>query len=290
MKPKELLALFILAALWGGSFIFIKILSPVLGPFLVVELRVLIAGIVLLMYSLIIKRSTNFKKYWKQYLVIGAFNTAIPFTLVATATLTLDASLASILNSTTPLFTAFVAWAWLKERFTLKKSIGIVFGILGVSILMGWNTVPFSYKLLGASMLSILATLSYALAGVYAKVTFKGMDSLSLSTGQQLAAALVMLPLTLFNLRPVVITSTIVFSVLGLALLCTAIAYLLYFFLINNVGPTKTLSVTFLIPMFGMLWGAVYLKEAITLGMIIGLVVILTSISLISMDKVKLKK
>lgn len=282
MNIKDVGALFLLAALWGASFLFMRIASPVLGPFLTIELRVLIAGILLLIYSFLTKHKLTHRGRWKEYLIMGALNAAIPFTLIATATLTLNASLASILNSTTPLFTVIVAWIWLKEKVTSKKIIGIFVGIIGVAILLGWSPVLLSKEVLFSAMLSILAALSYGLAGVYAKRTFAGVDSLSLAIGQQLGASILLLPITLTKIPSVQISSIVIISVLGLALLCTSVAYLLYFYLIASVGATKTLSVTFLIPLFGVIWGNVFLNEKLSLGIIMGLIVILLSIFIIS--------
>jgi drug/metabolite transporter (DMT)-like permease len=284
MNIKDIGALFGLAALWGASFLFIRIASPVLGPFLTIQGRVAIAALALLIYISIIRRSAEFKARWKQYLIIGALNAAIPFTLIATAELYLSASISAILNSMTPLFTALIAWGWMKETLTLKKWLGILIGIVGVIILVGWSPIPFTSDVIIAIILSILSTVSYGFAGVYAKKAFAGVPPLSLAVGQQAGASVLLFPFTLFNLptSTASVTPTVVFSVMGLALFCTAIAYLLYFYLIESVGPTKTLSVTFMIPLFGMIWGVLFLNEKITLGMIAGLIVILSSIFLIS--------
>jgi drug/metabolite transporter (DMT)-like permease len=289
MKTKELAALLGLAALWGASFLFIRIASPVLGPFLTIQGRVGIAAAALIVYIAFIQHRAGFRQWWKQYLIIGALNAAIPFTLIASAELHLNASIAAILNSMTPLFTALVVWVWMKEKLTLRKWLGIFIGIAGVVILVGWSPIPFTPVVIAAIFLSILSTVFYALAGVYAKKTFAGVPPLSLAVGQQMGATVVLLPFTLFNLpaSTTKVSTVVIFSVLGLALLCTAIAYLLYFYLIANVGPTKTLSVTFLIPLFGMVWGTVFLGEKITAGMMAGLLVILGSIFLISDLKIR---
>ena len=282
MKIKDMAALFLLAAMWGASFLFMRIAAPVLGPFLVIELRVLIAGLALFLYAVVTRRKLSVKGKWRSYLVIGAINAAIPFTLIATATLTLKASLASVLNSTTPLFAAIVAWIWLKEELTIKKTLAIILGIIGVVVLLGWNPINITTKVVFSAMLSLGAALSYAFGGVYAKKTFKGVDALSLNIGQQLSAALLLLPITIFKILKVEVPKLVVFSVVALALICTALAYILYFYLIANVGPTKTLSVTLLVPVFGVIWGAVFLKESITTGVIGGLIIILLSIIIMS--------
>ena len=283
MNTKDIGALFALAALWGASFLFIRIASPEIGPLLTIQGRVTIAAIALLIYMLMIGQSTQFKQRWKQYLIIGALNAAIPFTLIAFAALHLNASMSAIINSMTPLFTALVVWGWMKEKMNKQKWLGILTGISGVIILVGWSPIPLTSEVVMAIILSVLSTVAYSFAGVYAKQSFSGVPPLSVAYGQQLAAALLLIPFTLFNLPESKsdISTIAAFSVLGLALLCTAVAYLLYFYLIESVGPTKTLSVTFLIPLFGMVWGAVFLNEQVTAGMLVGLIVILSSIFLI---------
>ncbi|WP_134703356.1 DMT family transporter [Ammoniphilus sp. YIM 78166] len=284
MKIKDITALFALAALWGASFLFIRIASPVLGPFLTIQGRVTLAVLALLLYLTLLGNSAGFRQRWKQYLMIGALNAAIPFMLIAAAALYLNASMSAILNSLTPLFTALVVWVWMKEKLSLRKWMGILTGIIGVMVLVGWSPIPFTPEVMMAIGLSILSTISYGFAGVYAKKTFAGVPPLSLAIGQQAGAALLLFPFTLGYLPSSTehVTGVVVFSVLGLALFCTAIAYLLYFYLIESVGPTKTLSVTFLIPLFGMIWGVIFLKEEITAGMVGGLIIILSSIFLIS--------
>ncbi|WP_027409861.1 DMT family transporter [Anoxybacteroides tepidamans] len=282
MNTKQLAALFFLAALWGASFLFMRIAAPAIGPVLTIELRVLIAGIVLLLYAWLFKKTVDIRKYWKEFLVIGALNAALPFTLIATATLHISASMAAILNSTTPLFTALASLVFLQEPLTLKKWIAIFMGTFGVSILVGWSPLPFSLETILSALFSILAALAYGCAGVYAKKAFVGVSSLSLAIGQQLGAALVLLPFAASHTSIKAISPIVVFSVIALAVFCTAIAYLFYFYLLASVGPTKTLSVTFLVPGFGVIWGMIFLHEKITFGMIVGLIIILSSIFLLS--------
>lgn len=198
--------------------------------------------------------------------------------------------MSAILNSLTPLFTALVVWGWMKETLSIQKWFGIVVGIIGVGILVGWSSLPFTSKTIIAIGLSILSTISYGFAGVYAKKTFAGVPPLALATGQQAGAAVILLPFTFMHLPNSTdsISTVVVLSVVGLALFCTAIAYLLYFYLIESVGPTKTLSVTFLIPVFGIIWGMIFLHEKLTNGMIIGLTIILSSVFLISDVQLKM--
>jgi len=280
MNSKGIGAILTLAALWGASFIFIRVAAPSIGPLTTIQLRVAIASLALIFFIKLSHRTVQWRKWWKHYLILGALNAALPFTFIATAELYLNASMSSILNALTPLFTVFVAWGGLKEKVTLKKWAGVLIGIIGVFILVGWSPLPLTPMVYFAVTLSLLSTISYAIAGVYAKKVFTNVSPLSLAAGQQIGATLVLLPFTLVMLphQTTHYSLSVILSVLGLSLFCTAIAYLLYFYLIESVGPTKTLTVTFLIPFFGMIWDVSFLHERVTIGMSIGLIVILGSI------------
>jgi drug/metabolite transporter (DMT)-like permease len=294
MRIRDVGALLMLAALWGGSFLFMRIAAPVLGPVVLAELRVGIAGIALLVYAATIRALPAFRARWRRYLALGALNAAIPYTLIGAAELHLTASLASILNATTPLFAAVVAAVWLKDRLDAKRGIGLILGIAGVAILVGWSPLPLNAVIILSVGASLAASLSYALAGVFSKVAFTGMPPLALAIGQQLGASLLLLPLALPT--AVVTTPThglsvgVALAVVALALLCTSLAYLLYFSLIANVGPMKTLSVTYLVPAFGILWSALFLHERLRIGTLVGLAIILASVALVTGTRVRIAR
>lgn len=282
MSTRDFASLLLLASVWGASFLFMRIATPELGPFMTTELRVLIAALALLGYAAIIRYRSQFFQRWKQYLIVGALNAAIPFVLICTAELHVTASLAAILNATTPLFTALVAWAWVKDPLGVKKIIGLLTGILGVAILVGWSPMPVDATLLYSVLCSLLAALSYAFAGIYSSRAFKGIKPLEVAIGQQIGASLLLLPLALIYWPDHMPSTPAVLSIAGLAILCTAMAYLVFFRLINNVGPVKTVSVTYLVPIFGVIWGVAFLHETVSLTTFIGLAVIFISIVLVT--------
>jgi drug/metabolite transporter (DMT)-like permease len=275
MNAKQIGALLLLSALWGGSFLFIRIAAPVLGPVLLIELRVLIAGVALLLYMLVTRSPLDLRARWRHYLVIGIINSAIPFTLIATAELFLTAGLAATLNATSPLFGAVVAAMWIKEALTKKKVIGLALGLLGVSVLVGWSPFPFSVTLAVSVAASLAAAACYGIASVYTKVYIRGASSKAVATCSQLGAALFLLPLTFVAPSKHAPTPIVLLAVVALALLGTAVAYLLYFWLIEHAGPTRALTVTFLAPVFGVLWGTVLLSEPLNLSTFIGFGIIL---------------
>lgn len=286
MALKDFLQLNILGALWGGSFLFMRVAAPVLGPFLLIDLRVLIAGFALLIYAYAIRKMPDFRQKWKQYLLLGAVNAAIPFTMIATAELHVTASVSSILNATTPLFALLAAAIWLKERLRPGKVTSMFIGIAGVAILAGWGHLGHSPIVLLSILFSLLASVCYGIGGVYTKLHFASEAPLTLAIGQQLAAGLVLLPFSVPTVgRLQGMTLSIAVSVFCLAVLSTSVGYLIYFYLIKSVGPTKTLSVTLLVPLYGVIWGMLLLGERLSVGTVAGLVLILSSTIMITETK-----
>ncbi|GHO51084.1 DMT family transporter [Ktedonospora formicarum] len=267
----------------GAGFLFIRIAAPVLGPIPLMAMRVLLAGLCLLVCALVTRTRLEWRSYWRHYLVIGIINAALPFTLIGIAELSLPSGLAALLNATTPLFGVLTAVLWMKETMTLKKIVGLLLGFLGVSILVGWSSIPFSLELLFSVGASLAAAASYGIASVYIKVTLGNkVSSLATSTCSQFFAALFLVPLALV-VSPIHIPApSVLLAVAALALLCTAVTLLLYIWLIAHAGPTKTLMVTFLAPIFGIFWGMLFLKEAFTLSSFIGLVIILVGAGLVT--------
>ncbi len=271
-----------LGALWGGSFLFIRVAVPALGPFLLVGLRVGLAAAALFLCALAFGRSPKIRSRWRSFLVLGLLNAAVPFCLISAAEIHLTASLAAILNSTTVMFTAIVAAVWMGDALTARKVVGIVFGIVGVAVLVGWDPLPLN----GIVLLSVAAmlggSLSYALGATYAKWSFSGIPPFAMAIGQQAAATALLLPLSVASLPRQVPSLAVVLCVIGLALLSTAVAYLIYFRLIENVGPTSTVTVTLLVPVFGLLFGVLLLDEPFGPGTLAGLGIILSSVVLIT--------
>lgn len=282
MGARDLGALLLLGAIWGSSFLFIRVAVPALGPLVLMELRVGLAAAALALFAVAVGRLPKFRSRWKELLALGAFNAAIPFSLIAASEINLTASLAAILNATTALFTAVVAAAWTGEALTKGKMAGLVIGIVGVAVLVGWTPIALSGVVLLSVGASLLAAFSYALGGVYAKQAFAGAPPLALAIGQQMGAAMLLLPLAAVGVPAEAPSLPVALSTLALALLCTAVAYLLYFYLISSVGPTKTLTVTFLSPVFGALFGVLFLDEPVGVGTLLGLGIILSSVALVT--------
>src|SRR5215217_6483874 len=219
MRPRDFAGLVLLGALWGGSFLFIRIAVPALGPFFLLELRVGLAAAVLFLYALAAGRAPKIRSRWRSFLVLGFLNAALPFTLISAAEIHLTASLAAILNSTTVMFTAIVATVWMGDALTVKKAVGIVLGIVGVTVLVGWDPLPLSGVVLLAVAAMLIASLSYALGATYAKWSFSGIPPHVMAIGQMTAATVLLLPLSVFGAPAEVPSFSVALCVLGLALL-----------------------------------------------------------------------
>ena len=282
MKPKDFAGLILLGATWGGSFLFIRVAVPALGPFLLVELRVGLAAAALVAYALAASRVLKIQGRWRSFLALGFLNAAVPFSLISAAEIHLTASLAAILNSTTVMFTAIVAAMWMGDALKARKIVGIILGIFGVTVLVGWDPIPLSGIVLLSVAAMLGASLAYALGATYAKQAFSGIPPLGMAIGQQAAATALLSPLAFVSLPKETPSLVVVLSMLGLALLSTAVAYLIYFRLIENVGPTSTVTVTLLVPVFGLLFGVFLLDEPFGFGTLAGLGIILSSVVLIT--------
>jgi len=270
--------------MWGASYLFVRHAVPFFGPVPLVELRVLFGGLLLLAYVTAMRGTVGWKAHWPAYLFVGAVGLAAPFVLIAEALTAIDASTAAILNALSPLFASIVAAVWIGERLTPAKMAGITLCLLGTAVLVGWTPKPMSHRELVAASLSVLATAIYGYTIVFTKVKLKGANPIGTSVGTLLMAAATLAPFVLIAppAHPLGEMPAIAWlSVAGLAIISTAMAFILYYRLIADVGPVKAITVTLLIPIFGMIWGVLFLGEPITPGRITGCLIILAGCSLI---------
>jgi len=280
MTARYVLELLLLASIWCASFIFMRIGSPEFGPILFMALRTLTASLFLLPLVFITKKQAAFNGYKAKIFVVGIFNTAIPFVLFGYATLTLSGGLTSVLNATTPMFGAIVAYLWFRDKMSISASFGLLIGFIGVYLLMLDKITLGQQNILLPTMAALLASLCYGISANYTKKHLMGISSTVLATGSQVAATIVLLPISFFFIPTQMPSSSAIMSVLLLGILCTGIAYIIFFHLIANLGPTRAISVTYLIPAFGLFWGSLFLDEVITSSMLIGCGFILTGVAL----------
>lgn len=280
MKLAWYLELILLAALWGASFLFMRVAVPEFGPVMVAALRVSIAAVILTLLLAAGSRLTELAADAFPLCVVGVLNAALPFSLFAFATLSLTAGFASILNATAPFFSAVVAFAWLRERLTRLQVAGLVLGFGGVWVLLWGKTAPGSDAAGPAIIACLLATLSYGISANYTRKRLLRASPMAIAAGSQIAAALCLLPLALWRLPAGMPGPEAWLAVVALGVLSTGLAFILYFRLIAHAGATRAMSVTFLIPVFGMLWGMLALDEAVTLSMLAGTAIILVGTAL----------
>ncbi len=274
--------LLFLAAIWGASFLFLRIAVPAFGPVPLIALRVSIATLVLLpVLRTAAARSTFRRKLWP-LLVVGFTNSALPFTLFAAAALHLGAGFESILNATTPLWAAVLGATLFGASISRAQVVGLGVGLLGVVVLVGKQPGIAHSAESWAVAAALLAPVSYGYAAHYARRHLAGVDPVITAFGSQFtAAALLALPAVIIWPAHAV-QAGVWAAVVALGLLCTGLAYVLYFRLVARVGAAHAASVTFVIPVFGMLWGALFLREAITGSMLAGCAVILVGTGLAS--------
>ena len=270
MTASDVARLLILAGLWGGSFVFIRVAVPALGPLWLAWSRVTLAFAALFAVALIRRGVPSLRERWRDFLVVGTVNSALPFALYAFAEQYVNASIAAILNATSPFFGALIAALWLKEALSFRQLAGMALGVTGVAWVVGWHAGQASGAVLVAVGACLAAALCYGIGGVYTKVRMGGVPSAAIALYSQLGAAVVLAPAALAGPTPAFPGALVVINVLALALASTAYAYRLYFRLIADVGPTRALTVTFLIPLFGVLWGVALLGERLTADMALG--------------------
>lgn len=256
---RDAIDLVLLGALWGASFLFLRIATPEFGPVPIIFVRVGVAA--LLLGATLAGRGglRDLTAHTGALCLLGAINTAIPFTLFAFATMQLSAGLASVLNATVPLFGALVAAIWLGERLGAPRLAGVLTGFAGVLVL-AWPRISGSGSHAGV-LAALVATTQYAVAAHYTRRRFGAMAPLAVATGSQIAAALLLLPIALAVWPAARPSSRAWLSAVALGVACTAVAYALYFRLIARAGPVTATAVTYLIPLFGVTWGVLFLGE-----------------------------
>jgi len=282
MNIKQFSLLLLISAIWGGSFIFMKELSPVFGPVLTSSLRLLSASAFLFIVYFFQKYKMNWRKNFKVFLLLGLGNSAIPFTLYAYAALYISPSISVILNSTAPMFGAIFAYIIVKDNLSYKKMLGLLLGTVGVGVVTSITFAEGTIELYFSVIACILAAALYGLSGVYAKKYASHIEAKELTLGSITISGIILLPFTIFS--PV--SGTVTFELIGMIIvfgvLCTAVAYLIYYYLLKEIGTVKALTVTYLMPVFGIFWSYLFYSEIITLNTLFGLVLISIGIALVT--------
>lgn len=276
----------LLAAIWGSSFLFMRLASGELGALPTAALRVAVASLFLMPMLLAKGHWPALRQHWKPIFFVGLLNSGIPFVLFAFAVMHISTGLSAILNATVPLFGALVAWAWLGDKPSWSRGLGLAIGFGGIVLLAG-GQASFKPNASGiapawAVLACLLATTCYALAASFTKKHIPSLPPLVTATGSQLGATLGLALPALWVHPDHMPSNTALASLLAVGVLCTGVAYILYFRLIDRAGPARALTVTFLIPVFAVAYGVLFLGESVTAWMLLCGAVILLGTSLSS--------
>lgn len=288
MRAADYLRLTLLAAIWGASFLFMRVAAPQLGAVNTAFLRVFFGCAGLAVILLVMRRALRFDGKLKSILLLGVINSGIPFFMYCLAAQWLPAGYSAILNATTPLMGALIGFAFFSETLTLRKWLGVLLGLIGIVVITTVGESQASAYLLWGVLACLTATACYGFAGFLTRRWINekgGLDAKLVAFGSQLGATLFLLPFFGFSVttgpdinwaQPMVWG-----SVIAVGLLCTAIAYILYFRLIADIGPMRSLTVTFMIPPFGILWGYLVLDETLSPNFFFGALIVSAAVWLL---------
>jgi drug/metabolite transporter (DMT)-like permease len=280
MSPRVLASLVYCGAAFGGAFLFMRLAAPELPALIVAFGRVTIAALILLPFAGR-ERIAAMRAHWRDYAVVGFFMAAAPFALFAYAERSLTAGLGSIINATTPLWTAIVLAAWVHRAPAARRIAAIVVGFAGVGIIVGLEGLQLAPDALIGVVAATAGAASYGIALTYIRQRMAPQPPVQLALGQLIAASLMLAPLAVLSAGDVVPSTESAVAMLGIALFSTAIAWPVLFGLNRDVGPMATSSVTFLNPVFGSLWGALFLAETISPTFLAGALLVAVSLALI---------
>lgn len=283
MTAADIAKLVFLSAIWGGSFIFLRIAVPEAGPLLTAILRTSLAGTALLIFARMSKVRMEWRRNLKPFALVGLLAGVVPFTCFSFAALVLPAAYSAVLNATAPLFSALLSVLLLGEKLTLRKLCGLLLGITGVAILVGAGALPLTAHTLAAVGACLLAAAGYALSTIVVNKTGRPGDihPIAMAAGLLALGGLMMLPALPFALPPVMPSLLALGCIVAMALLSSGLAQALFIPMIVKIGPTRAMSVSFLIPLFSMTWGALFLGEPVGAATLLGGLVVLLAMALV---------
>lgn len=275
MEFRYWILLTVLGALWGSAFMFIKVATPEFGPIALVNTRLIIASFIFLPILLQKKYIHLLKPIWKQVLVLAILNNAIPFTLFSFASFGADSNILAILNATTAFNTMIIAYIWIGENVSAKQLFGLLLGFIGIFILVNPQN---SETTLISSMSALLASFFYSYSTVYIQRQSVNANKMVLIGWSIIFSSVIMLPVTIFYLPDSIPSISAIGSAIWLGAISTGLGFLGYVRLIDKIGAVKTSTVAYFLPVFGIIWGAIFLDEIISSTIIIGCLIVLIGI------------
>lgn len=274
MGIKSAFYLLLLAAIWGSSFLFMRVSAPVFGPVWMIALRIGFAALFLGVVAYSFKKHLYLAKHWRHYCILGLLSAALPFLCYGFAAGDLTASLMSIINATTPVFGTVISAIYFKQKLARETILGLLLGIIGVSVIVGFDAELFKTDAWVSVLIVLGAPICYGLASTFTQVS-KGVEPLPNAYGTMLMGTLFLLPMLLFYRPLAEPTIEISLAVILLGVVCTGVAYLIFFKLLNEIGTSSTLTVTFLVPVFGVMWGVLFLDESVGWHTLVGTVLVI---------------
>ena len=282
-KPalEDYLVLILLSAIWGASFLFLRVSSPVFGPFFLIEMRVASGLLVLLPLCIAMKKHHEIIANWRSLFVLSLCNMTLPFCLLAYATLSIGAGFASILNATVPFFTAILAFTFWQQKLSLTAVLGMLLGFVGVVLLMLSYSGPIAANApLKAIAAGLLGAVLYGLAINLTAAHLYKVSGVAITTGSLLFSSIILLPFAYWQMPDVLPTGSIWFSVFSLGIVCTGFAFVLFYRLISRIGSNLAVTNTFLIPLFSLFWGNLFLAEEVTTFMLFACMLVLAGVGM----------
>ena len=280
MKFKSVFYLILLGMIWGSSFLFQRIIVPAVGAGVTATGRLVLAALVLLAILAVTRRSLDWRRRWRDYFAVGIVGAGLPFICFAFAAHSLPAGYSAVLNATVPLFTVLIGWAG-GTRPSTSKLTGVFVGVLGVITLARFGDVELNWITVAAFVATLAASVLYAFNARMVKERFAGADPLVVAAGSMLGASLPLLPWGAWSLPAALPSLGVVLALVALGVVCTGIAYVIFYRLIQEAGSERAVTVTFLVPIFAQAWGALFIGEPITLASAIGCGLVLLAVALI---------
>ena len=276
----DLGSLLFLGAVWGAVFLFMRLAAPDVGPVWAAEIRLAI-GAALLVAVAGRRTLTAVRGRFTGFLIVGTLFSAVPFTLIAFATVTLPAGFTALLNAATPLFTAAIGVAFMGQRISWRVAVGLAVGVVAVVELVGLSPLKPNVTTILAVAAGLGAPASYAVAGNYVRARIQGIQPLELATGALAAGAVLALPVALLTGMPGTPSLDGVVSLLAVGTVSTALAWPIFYRVLGRTTPTAASTVTFIVPAFALTWGSIVLAEPVGFSLLIGFGLILVSLGLV---------
>jgi drug/metabolite transporter (DMT)-like permease len=281
MPLKILLQLVALSALWGASFLFIRIASPVLGPAVLAGLRIGLATITLAIIMRLLRQSWPWA-HWRELLLVGVLSVALPFMLYAWAALHIPAGYSALLNTSAVIFSC-IAGAWMKvDTLTPRKLLGCALGFIGVGLVVRLGPIALTPSVLLAAAACTGAAACYGISTPLMKRAVTRMEPLAIAAGIHLWSIVLLAPAALYQLPQATFTVPALVAVAVMGIVTSALAYWMHLRILRHVSATAAITPAFMIPLFGVAWGHVFLNEPVSWGMLTGAVLVLAATALVS--------